>query len=247
MPALKLVLLEQIAVRGARVLEDREGSYGVAACVRSLRDVGQTSWKDLLEPLIVVDRVLREDPVGAYPRMDFDSRDLYRSKLAKIAQHSDFSEMEVAQEALALARAAQQLHEDNSRLIIRRSHIGYYLVAEGVSLLQQRVAYRAPLGQRMQSYLRSHPDEFYLPAIVALTFAIMSVIVLKLIGAYSSPVLILLSMLAMLLPCSQSAVQLINHLATSVLTPEILPKLDLSDWNSGRLRHPGCSSNPAAE
>ncbi len=228
-PALKLVLLEQIAVRGARVLEDREGSYGVAACVRSLRDVGQTSWKDLLEPLIVVDRVLREDPVGAYPRMDFDSRDLYRSKLAKIAQHSDFSEMEVAQEALALARAAQQLTDGNSRLTMRRSHIGYYLVAEGVSLLQQRVAYRAPLGQRMQSYLRSHPDEFYLPAIVALTFAIMSVIVLKLIGAYSSPALILLSMLALLLPCSQSAVQLINHLTTSLLTPEILPKLDLSD------------------
>jgi cyclic beta-1,2-glucan synthetase len=228
-PALKLVLLEQIAIRGERTLEDKEGLYGVAACVRSLRDIGQTSWKDLLEPLIVVDRVLREDPAGAYPRMDFDSRDLYRSKLAKIAQHSDFSEMEVALEALALARAAQHLVDSNPRVTVRRSHIGYYFVAEGAVLLQQRVAFRAPLSQRMQSYLRKHPDEFYLPAIVALTFAIMSVIVLKLIGAYSSPVLILLSMLALLLPCSQSAVQLINHLVTSLLTPEILPKLDLAD------------------
>jgi len=228
-PALKLVLLEQIAVRGARSLEDKEGLYGVAACVRSLRDIGQTSWKDLLEPLIVVDRVLREDPAGAYARMDFDSRDLYRTKLAKIAEHSDFSEMEVALEALALSRAAQLLSESNPRVTLRRSHIGFYLVAEGTGLLQQRVAYRAPLGQRMQSYLRRHPDEFYLPAIVALTFLIMSAIVLKLIGAYSSPGLIVLSILATLLPCSQSAVQLVNHLATSLLTPEILPKFDLSD------------------
>jgi len=228
-PALKLALLEQIALRGARVLEDKEGLYGVAACVRSLRDIGQTSWKDLIEPLIVVDGVLREDPAGTYPRMDFDSRDLYRSKLAKIAEHSDFSEMEVAREALALARAAQRLTDRDPRVTLRRSHIGYYLVAEGTSLLHQRVAFRAPLGQRMQSYLRRHPDEFYLPAIVALTLAIMAVIVLKLIGAYSSPALILLSMLALLLPCSQSAVQLINHLVASLLTPEILPKFDLSD------------------
>ena len=228
-PALKLVLLEQIAQRGARVLEDNEGLYGAGACVRSLRDIGQTSWKDLLEPLIVVDRVLREDPTGMYSGMDFDSRDLYRTKLAKIAAHSDFSEMEVALETLALARAAKQLAESNPRVTLRRSHIGYYLVSEGADLLQQRVAFRAPLGQRIQSYLRKHPDEFYLPAIVALTFAIMSVIVLKLIGSYSSPILILLSILALLLPCSQSAVQLINHLATSILTPEILPKLDLSD------------------
>ncbi len=228
-PALKLVLLDQIAIRGARILEDKEGLYGVAACVRSLRDIGQTSWKDLLEPLIAVDRVLREDPAGAYPSMDFDSRDLYRSKLARIAENSDFSEIEVAREALALARAAQKLTDGNPRVTVRRSHIGYYLVAEGRGLLQQRVAYRAPLGQRMQSYLRKHPDEFYLPAIVALTFAIMSAIVLKLIGAYSSPALILLSILALLLPCSQSAVQLINHLVTSLLTPEILPKFDLSE------------------
>jgi cyclic beta-1,2-glucan synthetase len=228
-PALKLVLLEQIALRGARVLEDKQGQYGVGACVRSLRDIGQTSWKDLLEPLIVVDRVLREDPAGGYARMDFDSRDLYRTKLAKIAEHSDFSEMEVAHEALALARAAQQLTDSNPRVTLRRSHIGYYLVAEGVDLLQQRVAFRAPLLERMQSYLRKHPDEFYLPAIVALTFVIMSTIVLKLIGAYSSPGLILLSILALLLPCSQSAVQLVNHLATSLLTPEILPKFDLSE------------------
>jgi hypothetical protein len=40
-------------------------------------EISQTGWKDVLEPLILFDRVLREDPAGAYPRMDFESRDLY--------------------------------------------------------------------------------------------------------------------------------------------------------------------------
>ena len=38
-PALKLVLLEEIAARGSKVVGDPEGSYGVGVCVRSLREI----------------------------------------------------------------------------------------------------------------------------------------------------------------------------------------------------------------
>src|SRR6202795_1510167 len=40
-PALKLVLLEEIAARGSKLTADPEGSYGVGVCVRSLRDISQ--------------------------------------------------------------------------------------------------------------------------------------------------------------------------------------------------------------
>ncbi len=36
-------------------------------------------------------------------------------------------------------------------------------------------------------------------------------------------------MLMLLLPCSQSAIQLVNYLITSLLEPQILPKLDFSE------------------
>ena len=45
----------------------------------------------------------------------------------------------------------------------------------------------------------------------------MSAIVLLLTSTFTSPVLILLSMLVLLLPCSQSAVQLMNYLTTALL------------------------------
>jgi len=64
---MKLAVLEQMAVRAERLLQDpANDAQGVAACMRSLRDIGQASWKDLLEPLMVVDTVLREDPAEAY-------------------------------------------------------------------------------------------------------------------------------------------------------------------------------------
>jgi len=227
-PALKLCLLEQIAVRAAKILEDQHGSYSVGLLITSLRDTTHTCWKEMLEPLIAFDGILRKDPTGTYPRMDFESRELYRKKVAKTAQRSDRKEMAVAEEALELAREAEREKDDNPRLALRRSHIGYYLLAEGRDLLDHKVRFRPNLGQRIQGFLRRHPDEFYLPGIEILTLAIMSLCVVLLTPPYSSPGLIFLAMLALLLPCSQSAVQLMNYLTTSLLRPEILPKLDFS-------------------
>jgi cyclic beta-1,2-glucan synthetase len=225
---LKLVLLEQIAVCGRRLLEDAGGSYGVDVLVRSLRSVGQADWKYVVEPLIHFDHILREDPAGAYPRMDFDSRALYRKKLANIADHSDCTEMEVAREALALARQAERQPDPDPRVTERRSHVGYYLLAEGTPLLEQKVGFHHPFAQRLHAFLRIHPDEHYLTGIVVLTFAIMSGVVLLLTDPHSSLGLILLSTLALLLPSSQSAVQIMNYLTTVFLPADILPKLDLS-------------------
>jgi len=48
-PVLKLILLEQVVARGKYVLKDpRDGSHGAGICMRSLRDIGQTTWKDVL-------------------------------------------------------------------------------------------------------------------------------------------------------------------------------------------------------
>jgi len=228
-PVLKLVLLEQIAARGSLLVKDPIGSYGVEDLVRSLREVSQTSWKDVIEPLIVFDKILREDPAGAYARMDFDSRDLYRKKLVDIAEHSDCTEVEVARETLALARKAQLQADGGPRATQRRSHVGWFLLAEGIGLLEQSVGFHPAVVQRLRSFLRFHRDEIYLPGIAVLTFTIMSIVVVLLTDSRSSLELILLATLAVLLPSSQSAVQIMNYLVTRLLSAEILPKLDLSE------------------
>ncbi len=228
-PALKLVLLEKIAAEGPQVVANKKTSVGVGTCIHSLIDVTQAPWKDLLEPLIAFDRLLEQDPAGAYARMDFSSRDMYRVRLMEVAEHSNCSEMEVAAQIVKLAQEAKDDPDLDPRMTLRRSHVGYYLVAEGADLLHQRVGFRPPLFERIQAFLRQHPDEFYLSSIEVLTFVILSAILLPKLESYPSLSLILFSMLVLLLPCSQSAVQVMNYLATSVLPPRILPKLDFSE------------------
>jgi cyclic beta-1,2-glucan synthetase len=228
-PALKLVLLEQIAQRSRRLLQDPIRAYGLREMVLSLREIKQTTWKSVIEPLIRFDRILREDPAGAYSRMDYESRELYRSKLVKLADHSDCSEIEVATAAFALAREAQTQPDNDPRVTLRRSHVGTYLLAEETPVLKQRIDYRGPIAERIPIFVRNHPDEFYLPGIAVLTLLIVLGVVLLLTDASTSLGLILFSALAVLLPSSQSAVQIMNYLATVLLSAQILPKLDFTE------------------
>ena len=55
-----------------------------AACATPGRLHGKT-----IEPLIVFDRVLCQDPAGAYAQMDFDSRKVYRDAVEEIAVRSE--------------------------------------------------------------------------------------------------------------------------------------------------------------
>jgi len=228
-PSLKLVLLEQIAVRGKQLLEKPQENFAIGYCVRSLRDIGQTSWKEVLEPQVLFDRILRQDPVEAYAKMDYESREFYRTALVKVGEHSDFTEMEVASAALSLARESKQELISDARLAARKAHVGHYIVGNGLPLLKQRVGFKAPLGERITSFLKQHPDEYFLPGIELLTLAILLAIVLPIIGPYGSLGLIILAAVVVLLPSSQSAVQLMNYLTTSILKPQIIPKLDYSE------------------
>ena len=228
-PVMRLVLLEHIAELGRRLLENRYGAFAVNNAVRSLQDIKQTSWKIVIEPLILFDHILREDPAGAYPRMDYETRELYRKQVVSISDRSDCSETNVANEVLTLARQAKAHPNDDPRATLRDSHVGSYLVAEGISVLRERVGFHPSMAQGLRTFLLDHPDEFYLPGIAALTFAIVSGVVLLLTPPTTSLWLVLLSIMAVLVPGSQSAVQIMNYLATLLLPAQTLPKLDFSE------------------
>ncbi len=230
-PALKLVVLEQIAARASAFLKDPKSASGqhITTLIRTFRDVIQASWEELLESLVPFDVILRQDPVGAFAAMDTESRSVYRERIARIARHSDRSEMEVAQEALALAQKAHEKRFRDKRIELRECHIGYYLMSDGTRVLWERVGFHPPAGERLRTFLRHHPDEFLLFGIAILTLVIITAAVWLLTPAATSPQFVLFSMLVLLFPSSQAAVQLMNYLTTNLMPVDSLPKLDFSE------------------
>ena len=57
----------------------------VSSCIRSLRSLEIVSWRDFVESVSAVEEILRHDPAGIYARMDFETHDVYRHQLEKLA------------------------------------------------------------------------------------------------------------------------------------------------------------------
>jgi cyclic beta-1,2-glucan synthetase len=228
-PALRLGILERVIPESEAALIGSVEAGCLASCIRSLWAVKQAPWKDLLESLIVFDRLLREDPAGAYSKMDFESRSIYRDTVAKFAKHSDCSEVEVAQKVLESARNAAKEPEGDPRLRARKAHVGYYLIGEGSGQLLSDLHARLPLSDRLRRFLRRRPDEFYFIGIELLTILPAAFIILAPMSGVIEFWKWIMAIMVLALPCSQTAVEVMNYVVTSLLTPQILPKLDFSE------------------
>ena len=108
----------------------------VGNCITSMRLIAALDWNDFFERSSVVERILRDDPAGAYTAMDARTRDVYRHEVERLASRSRVAEAEVARRAVAHAAAVEAAVE-------RRRHVGYFLIDAGRPLLEADLSYRA--------------------------------------------------------------------------------------------------------
>src|SRR5712691_7120506 len=141
---LRVTVIRELASAALEAVSDpRRSETGVRNAILRLRSLDEIRWRDAIESISVVDRLLGEDPSGAYPEMEFASRDSYRRVIERIARHNGVNEEEVARVALTLAREAWSRHDED-----RKSHVGYYLVGPGIEHLRRRGRFGASLSMR---------------------------------------------------------------------------------------------------
>jgi cyclic beta-1,2-glucan synthetase len=229
--ALKLAQLEYILDRAdeafaAGPLPPIEQSP-FSAILHSMRRLNQFEWRNVLEPLIAFDAILRQDPADVFARMEDETRHTYHMRVAELAQYADASEVETAQIALNLAREADRVGDQDPRHALRIKHIGYYLFAEGLPALSQRIGYNAPPIERIRGILRKWKEDFYILGIFTLSCLLIVAIIAPLVPHHAFwPVMF--ALLLALLPATQGGVDLINNTVTALMQAESLPKIDLS-------------------
>jgi len=204
------------------------GPSPLPALFRSLRSVANTDWPAVIEPLIAIDGWLNQDPADAFSFMDFQSREVYRTRVAYIARHSDCTEMQVAENALNLAREGSQLTFNDPRMHHRVSHVGYYLVDTGFPQLADRVNFHPRMLDRIRTFVRANADDFYITGIQLITLLFIAAALFPLLSDYPVFGRLAIAFLLMLLPAMQCAVDLVNNTITSLFDPSPLPKLDYS-------------------
>ncbi|MEN4902394.1 glucoamylase family protein [Luteimonas sp. TWI1437] len=188
--------------------------------IGSLRFLATMDWREYVETMSLVDAVLREDPAATYALMDFGTRDHYRHAVERMARRAGVDEVEVARATLRLARThpAEAIE----------AHVGYYLVDDGVG---QTVAALASV--RGRAPIRIVPRTVPLPVYLALIAVVVALAASGLLGQSGArevawaPVW-LLAVLGVL-AFSELGIALTNWLATVVVPPRPLPRLDFSE------------------
>ncbi|MBN1453755.1 MAG: hypothetical protein JW963_22265 [Anaerolineales bacterium] len=190
----------------------------------SLRQLALTDWKECFERLSRVERTLRKDPSGIYPRMDFATRDSYRRAIEELHRGSGMAEDQIAQRVIDLAAQSMLDSGQDERL----THVGVYLVDEKRGELAKLIGCRETLRFRALHWAYRHHTAVYF---YGLTFFSSVIIILALrLGLYDhAPVIKLLFFLLLLIPASQLSLEAMNYLIMQLFPPRSMPKMDFMD------------------
>jgi cyclic beta-1,2-glucan synthetase len=196
--------------------------------IGSLRFLGSMDWREFVETMSVVEQTLREDVGGTYGKMDFSTRDRYRHAVEKIAKSGRLSEGEVAAEAVRLAREDAANNGGSRGGDDRTTHAGYYLIDSGLPQIEELAHVRFSFSGAVRKVGSRFPLLFYLGTIALTTVIFTGGLLAKAHTDGVHPWLLAVSAILSLLCASQLAVAMVNWLATLLVIPQPLPRMDFS-------------------
>ncbi len=241
-PALRW-LDEQLGARGtsadALVQLEHQNQAATNVTVRnvitSMRLMSTFDWADFFESVSLVDDLLHAG--RTFRAMDFATRDQYRHAIEDLARRSGRSELDVTRLVMAHARrAVADVPRSDAAPEARSTDPGYYLLAQGRTVLEAETGYRAPPSQRFLRMFLSGATPGYLTTIATVTGLLLALPLLAGHTAGMSPgALALLGLLAVI-PASDLALALINRAVMELIGPTPLPRLELAEGVPASMR-----------
>jgi len=240
---------------GEVVAQEHQSQGAATATVRhiisSMRWMSSIDWLEFFEDVSLVDEVLCTAP--AFAAMDFSTRDDYRKQIEMLSRGSASSEIEVAREAVRLARDTAEENRQGRRAetesdspggasklsgIPERAEEdpGFFLVSKGRREFERRLGFRPSLRLRFLRAWRARAITAYLGGIAALTALQLCGLLFVAGSAGAAPWSLVLLALLGVVPASEIAVSLVHRLVAALLPPRRLPKLELAQGVPPELR-----------
>ena len=213
----------------------------VARAIANLAEVAAISWEDFFDQTSLVEEVLRTDPSGSYPLMDFESRDRYRHAVEEIGAFSGLDERDVAARAIERAQVFPPSE--------RAGHVGYWIAAEGRREFEQGAGAGLPRSEELRRFALEHPGLIFAAGLLICGAAALFVPIVYLLLVQADLTGWVLGLLLVTLPASALAVAILNWAITRALPPRTLFKLDfrkgLPDWARTLIAVPAVVSDEA--
>lgn len=185
----------------------------MANSITSIKTIQRINFLEIFEKLNGVEEILKQDPANVYNNMDYNTKDFYRSKIKEISNKTKTSEIYIAKKVLDIAKRKQA----NTK----QSHIGYYLIDDGIDELYGELQYKVNKHLSNKSKTKIYVI-WTLVCSVLMSFLLSYFINLKV----QNMILFWISAIILLIPSSEIVIQLTQYVLSKFVKPKLIPKMD---------------------
>lgn len=217
-----------------------ESQVSIGNVIGSLRKLARWVWSVPFERISVVERTLREEQAGDYPKLDAASRHTLRHRVELLARRMKVPEKLVAAQAVELANsrctaeteaAAGRDRTDRPSVLPRNANAAYYLLdARGLRELQQALKQCGKAGALPEAGIKLRASGFYIQLLAFTTLAALVLLAWWIGGAAAplSPLGWFAVLLPLVWPASEFGVTAVHWLIERTVRPTRLLRYDFS-------------------
>ena len=197
----------------------------IGNCIKSIKEIQRMNVLEIFEKINGVEEILNQDPSGIYSKMDYKTKEYYRETIKEISEKTKISEIYIVQKALKLAK--DNLENINSK----KSHIGYYLINDGINDLADRLQLKNKKAIT-KSVLNKKTNKYIFG--INLVSLIISILLAKKI--YNQLILVsntgfavcmfIIIVLISLIPSVEIVTQITQYFLGKIIKPKLIPKMD---------------------
>ena len=184
--------------------------------ITSIKKIQRINFLEIFEKINGVEELLKQDPADVYINMDFRTKEYYRNKIKELSKKTKISEIYIARKTLELA---QENFKQTG--INKKSHIGYYLIDNGLNDLYKKLEY---IPKKENSPIKKVKK--YISGIVIFSIILSLFLSYILNLKIKNNVIFILSFIIFLIPASEIVIQIIQYILSKIVKPKLIPKMD---------------------
>jgi hypothetical protein len=199
--------------------------------ITSIKEILRVNFASLFEETSEVEQILKKDPAKVYEKMDFKTKEYYRNKIKELSEETKNKEVNKANKSLDLAQKNYEELTDvvNESSNNKKSHIGYYLISEGINRLRDSL--EDATNVRIKDSSRNSSPEQKAKNYIALniiTTTMLSMLFGMIMYILSRNTMVsIIAVFLIYIPISEICIQTINYILSKAISPKILPKLEV--------------------
>ena len=186
--------------------------------ITSIKKIQRINFLEIFEKINGVEELLKQDPSSVYEKMDIKTKEYYRNKIKEISKKTKISEIYITRKLLEIANK----NEGKGK----KSHIGYYLIDEGIEDLYKELKYKTkkPINIKEKT-------KIYISTIIIFSLILSFYLASLLNNNINNLAVLIISWILFFVPATEVVNQVISYILSKIVKPKLIPKLDFSKRN----------------